>query len=77
MSTVTREIGGTALTRWREICDKCGAYMVLEGFGYGFERWQCPACRQVIGIDRDPSVAARFQLHRGYPWRYSPDGLRT
>jgi hypothetical protein len=31
MSTVPREIGGTALTRWREICDKCGASMVLEG----------------------------------------------
>jgi hypothetical protein len=77
MGTVTREVGGTALTRWPEICDKCGAPMALKGSGHDFERWQCPTCRQVIGIDRDPSVAARVRLHRGYPWLYSPDGLRT
>jgi hypothetical protein len=45
--------------------------MELEGRGYGFERWVCPYCRQVVGIDRDRQVGGRFQLHRGHPWRWS------
>ena len=45
----------------------------LEGAAHEFERWKCPNCRQVIGIDRDPQVGGRFQLARGQPWNYSPE----
>ncbi|HZC99523.1 MAG TPA: hypothetical protein VFA46_04820 [Actinomycetes bacterium] len=76
MSIGTQQRGGTALTLRREVCDKCGNQMVL-GSGHQFERWQCPWCHQVVGIDRDPKIAARFQLRRGYTWRYSPDALHT
>lgn len=77
MRVGTRAGSGTALALRRKACDKCGNQMVLQGSGHQFERWECPWCHQVIGIDRDPKVAARFQLHRGYPWRYSPDALKT
>jgi tRNA(Ile2) C34 agmatinyltransferase TiaS len=62
---------------WREVCDKCGHRMELEGRGYGFERWACPYCRQVVGIDRDRQVGGRFQLHRGHPWRWSAQAFRS
>jgi hypothetical protein len=52
---------------WREVCDKCGTRMELKGSGHGFERWACPYCHQVVGIDRDPQVGGRVQLHRGHP----------
>jgi hypothetical protein len=51
--------------------------MELEGRGYGFERWVCPYCRQVVGIDRDPQAGGRFQLHRGHPWRWSAQAFRS
>lgn len=75
MSTVTRD-SGTAVTQWREVCDKCGNHMDLLGSGRDFERWECPWCHQVVGIDRDPKLAYRFQLHRGYPWRYTANAFR-
>jgi hypothetical protein len=62
---------------WREVCDKCGTRMELKGFGHGFERWACPYCRQVVGIDRDPQVGGRVQLHRGQPWRWSAQAFST
>ena len=66
-----------APTSWREVCDKCGAGMSLQGAGFDFERWACPHCLQVIGIDRDPQVGGRFQLRRGHPWRYSAGAFRS
>jgi hypothetical protein len=60
-----------------EWCDKCDARMWRHGAGHGFERWRCPNCRQVIGIDRDPEVGGRFQLDRGQPWRYSRHAFRS
>jgi hypothetical protein len=47
--------------------------MDLEGSAHGFERWACPRCRQVVGIDRDPQVGGRFQIDRGQPWNYAPE----
>jgi tRNA(Ile2) C34 agmatinyltransferase TiaS len=67
----------TATTLQREVCDKCGSRMELEGSAYGFERWTCPRCRQVVGIDRDPEVGSRFQLDRGQPWNYLPDVFKN
>jgi ribosomal protein L37AE/L43A len=67
----------TATTLQREVCDKCGSRMELESSAYGFERWMCPRCRQVVGIDRDPEVGGRFQLDRGQPWNYSPDVFKN
>jgi hypothetical protein len=66
-----------APTSWREVCDKCGADMALQGAGYDLERWACHGCLQVVGIDRDSQVGGRFQLRRGHPWRYSPDMFRS
>lgn len=77
MSTVTRDSDDTVVALGREPCDKCGSDMVLLGSGNQFERWECPWCHQVIGIDRDPKVTARLQLHRGYPWRYAPDAFKS
>jgi hypothetical protein len=51
--------------------------MELQGAAHGFERWQCPTCRQVVGIDRDPEVGGRFQIDRGQPWNYSPDAFES
>ena len=62
-----------ATTVQREVCDKCGSRMDLEGASHEFERWSCPNCQQVVGIDRDPEVGSRFQLARGQPWNYSPE----
>ena len=62
---------------WREVCDKCGADMSLLGSGFDFERWACTVCQQVVGIDRDPQVGGRFQLRRGYPWRYAAGAFRS
>jgi tRNA(Ile2) C34 agmatinyltransferase TiaS len=64
---------GTATVARPEVCDKCGSRMDLQGSAHGFERWQCPNCQQVVGIDRDPEVGSRFQLARGLPWNYSPE----
>jgi hypothetical protein len=79
MGSDNQDDGGTATatTLRREVCDKCGTRMELLGSARGFERWKCPGCRQVIGIDRDPEVGSRFQLARGQPWNYSPDIFRT
>jgi tRNA(Ile2) C34 agmatinyltransferase TiaS len=68
---------GAAATLQREVCDKCGSRMELQGSARGFERWTCPRCRQVIGIDRDPEVGSRFQLARGQPWNYAPDAFKN
>ncbi|HET6747793.1 MAG TPA: hypothetical protein VFL71_00915 [Actinomycetes bacterium] len=51
--------------------------MDLQGSAHGFERWRCPACQQVVGIDRDPEVGSRFQIARGQPWNYSPDVFKN
>jgi phage FluMu protein Com len=67
----------TAPTLQREVCDKCGSRMELESSAYGFERWKCPKCQQVVGIDRDPEVGHRFQIERGQPWNYSPDAFKN
>ena len=64
-----------ATTLGREACDKCRSLMDLEGSAHGFERWTCPGCRQVVGIDRDPEVGGRFQIARGQPWNYSPEAF--
>jgi tRNA(Ile2) C34 agmatinyltransferase TiaS len=64
---------GTVTTVQPEVCDKCGSPMDLQGSAHGFERWKCPKCQQVVGIDRDPEVGHRFQLARGQPWNYSPE----
>jgi tRNA(Ile2) C34 agmatinyltransferase TiaS len=66
---------GAATTVRREVCDKCGTRMDLEGSAHGFERWSCPGCQQVVGIDRDPEVGSRFQIDRGQPWNYAPDAF--
>jgi hypothetical protein len=50
--------------------------MDLEGSANGFERWSCPGCRQVVGIDRDPQVGGRFQIAWGQPWNYAPEAFR-
>jgi tRNA(Ile2) C34 agmatinyltransferase TiaS len=68
---------GAAATLQREGCDKCGSRMELQGSAHGFERWTCPKCQQVIGIDRDPQVGSRFQIDRGQPWNYKPDALNN
>jgi ribosomal protein S27AE len=61
----------------REVCDKCGSRMTLQSSAYGFERWECPKCHQIVGIDRDPEVGGRFQIDRGQPWNYSPDAFKN
>jgi len=66
---------GTTSTLQREVCDKCGSRMFLQGSALGFERWECPKCHQVVGIDRDPDTGHRFQIDRGQPWNYSPDAF--
>ena len=68
---------GTSTTLQREVCDKCGSQMDLQGSGHGFERWWCANCHQVVGIDRDPEVGSRFQISRGQPWNYSPDVFKN
>jgi tRNA(Ile2) C34 agmatinyltransferase TiaS len=68
---------GTTTTLQREVCHKCGSRMELQGSAHGFERWTCPRCQQVVGIDRDPEVGSRFQLARGQPWNYSPDAFKN
>jgi hypothetical protein len=75
MSSNTKSDTGAATTVWREVCDKCGTRMDLEGSAHGFERWTCPGCRQVVGVDRDPEVGGRFQIDRGQPWNYSPEAF--
>jgi hypothetical protein len=50
--------------------------MDLEGSAHGFERWSCPGCQQVVGIDRDPEVGSRFQIDRGQPWNYAPEAFQ-
>jgi hypothetical protein len=50
--------------------------MDLEGSAHGFERWSCPGCQQVVGIDRDPEVGTRFQVARGQPWNYAPEAFQ-
>jgi hypothetical protein len=68
---------GAAATLQREVCDKCESSMELEGSAHGFERWTCPGCQQVVGIDRDPEVGSRFQIARGQPWNYAPDVFKN
>jgi tRNA(Ile2) C34 agmatinyltransferase TiaS len=68
---------GTTTTSRQETCDKCGAPMDLQGSAHGFERWRCPACQQVVGVDRDPEVGSRFQISRGQPWNYSPEVFKN
>ena len=77
MGTDYSSPSGTAGTLQPELCDKCGTRMSLQGSAYGFERWKCPKCQQVVGIDRDPEVHTRFQIDRGQPWNYSPDAFRN
>jgi tRNA(Ile2) C34 agmatinyltransferase TiaS len=74
---MAEENAGTATVARPEVCDKCGSRMDLQGSAHGFERWRCPGCQQVVGIDRDPEVGSRFQLARGQPWRYSPEVFKT
>jgi tRNA(Ile2) C34 agmatinyltransferase TiaS len=76
MSSDIKSDTGAATTVRREVCDKCGTRMDLEGSAHGFERWSCPGCQQVVGIDRDPEVGSRFQIDRGQPWNYAPDALQ-
>jgi tRNA(Ile2) C34 agmatinyltransferase TiaS len=71
------DTGTSTPTLQREVCDKCGSRMELESSAYGFERWKCPKCQQIIGIDRDPEVSSRFQIDRGQPWNYSPDAFKN
>jgi ribosomal protein L37AE/L43A len=73
MGSDSRTDAGAATTLRPEACDKCGSRMDLEGSAHGFERWACPRCRQVVGIDRDPLVGGRFQIDRGQPWNYAPE----
>jgi tRNA(Ile2) C34 agmatinyltransferase TiaS len=75
MNFNTKSKAGAATTLSREVCDKCGARMDLAGSAHGFERWTCPGCQQVIGIDRDPEVGSRFQISRGQPWKYAPEAF--
>jgi hypothetical protein len=58
MSSDIERDPGAATTVRREVCDKCGTRTDLEGSTHGFERWSCPGCQQVVGIDRDPRSAA-------------------
>jgi tRNA(Ile2) C34 agmatinyltransferase TiaS len=76
VSSNTKRDTGAAPTLRREVCDKCGARMDLAGSAHGFERWTCPGCQQVIGIDRDPEVGGRFQISRGQPWNYAPEAFQ-
>jgi tRNA(Ile2) C34 agmatinyltransferase TiaS len=76
MSSDIKSDTGPATTVRREVCDKCGTRMDLEGSAHGFERWSCPGCQQVVGIDRDPEVGSRFQIDRGQPWNYTPDAFQ-
>jgi tRNA(Ile2) C34 agmatinyltransferase TiaS len=76
MGSNSRTEAGTAPTVWREVCDKCGTRMDLAGAAHGFERWSCPGCQQVVGIDRDPEVGTRFQIARGLPWNYAPEAFQ-
>jgi hypothetical protein len=76
MSTDLQASGRLLPPLWREVCDKCGTRMELKGFGHGFERWACPYCHQVVGIDRDAHVGGRVQLRRGQPWRWSATAFR-
>jgi hypothetical protein len=76
MSSESKGDAGATTTVWREACDKCGTRMDLEGAAHGFERWCCPGCQQVIGIDRDPEVGGRFQIARGQPWNYLPEAFQ-
>ncbi len=64
-------------TLQREVCDKCGSRMTLQSSAHGFERWECPKCHQIVGIDRDPEVGGRFQIDRGQPWNYSPEAFKN
>jgi ribosomal protein L37AE/L43A len=73
----TDDTGTTTDTLQREVCDKCGSRMELESSAYGFERWKCPKCQQIVGVDTDPEVGSRFQIARGQPWNYSPDAFRN
>jgi len=73
----TDETGTGTPTLQREMCDKCGSRMELESSAYGFERWKCPKCQQVVGVDTDPEVGHRFQIARGQPWNYSPEAFRN
>jgi tRNA(Ile2) C34 agmatinyltransferase TiaS len=77
MSPDTRSDLDTTTTLRREVCDKCGSRMELQGSAHGFERWTCPRCQQVVGIDRDPEVGTRVQLARGQPGNYSPDVFKN
>ena len=74
-SDVTSDTGAVTTVR-REVCDKCGTGMDLAGSAHGFERWSCPGCQQVVGIDRDPEVGRRFQIARGQPWNYAPEAFQ-
>ena len=47
----------TAPTLQREVCDKCGSRMELESSAYGFERWKCPKCQQVVASTVTPRSA--------------------
>ena len=64
-------------TLWHEVCDKCGTRMDLRGVGGGFERWTCPFCRQVVGIDRDPRPVGATSCTAATPWRWSARAFRT
>jgi len=77
MDTEIQSDAGTESAWQRELCDKCGSGMDLQGSAYGFQRWRCPNCQQVVGIDRDPEVGSRFQIARGQPWNYSPDAFKN
>ena len=56
MDTEIQSDAGAETAMERELCDKCGSGMDLQGSAYGFQRWRCPNCQQVVGIDRDPEV---------------------
>jgi hypothetical protein len=58
MSTGVQTTGQSGPSLWREVCDKCGTRMELEGRGYGFERWACPYCRQGVKEADRPVVRA-------------------
>jgi ribosomal protein S27AE len=77
MDTEIQSDAGADTALQRELCDKCGSGMDLQGSAYGFQRWRCPKCQQVVGIDRDPEVGGRFQIARGQPWNYSPDAFKN
>jgi hypothetical protein len=58
---------------WRELCDKCSTRMELKGFGHGFERWACPFCHQVVGID---GLDGNMPGGHGWSWSYLPGDHR-